>query len=454
VETGALIGERGAYRLTRPIQAIDVPSTVQVILAARIDRLSAEDKQLLQTAKVIGKDVPLILLQAVAEPGEDAVHRGLTNLQSAEFLYETRLFPDSEYTFKHALTHEVAYVSLLQGRRRTLHARIVHAMEALYPEPSAEQIDRLAHHACGGQLWSRAADYFREAAARAFARSANQQAVIYGEQALSALQRLPETRETLAQGIDIRCNLRASLWTLGETTRIRAHLDEAEQLARRAGDEARLGRVSVLLSHYFWVTANLREARKCALSAQHIGSNRQDFPLRIGAEYYLGTTAFSAGDYAEANGQFLKVIGALSGELALERCGLATFPAAARSWLAWSLAEQGAFEEGIVHGLEAIRVSEDVDHAYSLSQACWNLGVLHGIRGNFTAAVELAERSLALASGLECDRHAAGGSVDSRVLAGAVGRCRRGSLSAPPRCRRSERFRSNTAPSLGPDPFR
>jgi predicted ATPase len=211
VETGALIGERGAYRLTRPIQAIDVPSTVQVILAARIDRLSAEDKQLLQTAKVIGKDVPLILLQAVAEPGEDAVHRGLTNLQSAEFLYETRLFPDSEYTFKHALTHEVAYVSLLQGRRRTLHARIVHAMEALYPEPSAEQIDRLAHHACGGQLWSRAADYFREAAARAFARSANQQAVIYGEQALSALQRLPETRETLAQGIDIRCNLRASL---------------------------------------------------------------------------------------------------------------------------------------------------------------------------------------------------------------------------------------------------
>jgi len=93
VETGALTRERGGYRLTRPIQAIEVPATVQVILAARIDRLPADDKQVLQTASVIGKDVPLVLLQAVAESAEEAVHRGLTHLQAAEFLYETRLFP-------------------------------------------------------------------------------------------------------------------------------------------------------------------------------------------------------------------------------------------------------------------------------------------------------------------------------------------------------------------------
>jgi len=105
-----------------------VPATVQAVLAARIDRLPPEDKRLLQTATVIGIEVPLALLQVIAELSEETLHRGLTHLQAAEFLYETRLFPEWEYTFKHALTHEVAYRSLLQERRRVLHTRIVEAL--------------------------------------------------------------------------------------------------------------------------------------------------------------------------------------------------------------------------------------------------------------------------------------------------------------------------------------
>jgi predicted ATPase len=150
VETGALAGERGAYRLTRPIQAIEVPASVQVILAARIDRLSAEDKQLLQTASVIGKNVPAVLLHAVAESAECSVEQGLARLQAAEFLYETRLFPDHEYTFKHALTHEVTYGSLLHDMRRTLHAAIVDAIEHGYPDRLTEHVERLAYHALRG----------------------------------------------------------------------------------------------------------------------------------------------------------------------------------------------------------------------------------------------------------------------------------------------------------------
>src|SRR5204863_3396197 len=156
VETGALARERGAYRLTRSIQAIEVPATVQVILAARIDRLRAEDKQLLQTASVIGKDVPFVLLQAVAEAVDDAVQRGLMHLQAAEFLYETRLFPDPEYTFKHALTHEVAYRSLLHERRRVLHTQIVEALETLAGDRLADQVERLADHAVRGEVWDQA----------------------------------------------------------------------------------------------------------------------------------------------------------------------------------------------------------------------------------------------------------------------------------------------------------
>ncbi len=125
VETGVLVGEPEAYRLARALPTIQVPATVQAVLAARIDRLPPEDKRLLQTAAVISTEVSLPLLQAIAELPEDALHRGLVHLQAAEFLYETRLFPERDYTFKHALTQQVAYETLLQEQRRALHARIV-----------------------------------------------------------------------------------------------------------------------------------------------------------------------------------------------------------------------------------------------------------------------------------------------------------------------------------------
>jgi hypothetical protein len=123
VETAVLVGARGAYRLAKPLESLQVPATVHAVLAARIDRLPPEEKRLLQTAAVIGTEVPWPLLQAIADGPEEALHQGLARLQAAEFLYEARLFPELAYTFKHALTHEVAYGSLLQERRRALHLR-------------------------------------------------------------------------------------------------------------------------------------------------------------------------------------------------------------------------------------------------------------------------------------------------------------------------------------------
>jgi class 3 adenylate cyclase len=150
VETGALVGERGAYRLVQDLHTLHMPPMVQAVLAARIDRLPPEEKRLLQTAAVLGKDVPFALLQAIAEVPEDTLRLGLTHLQAAEFLYETSLFPELEYTFKHALTHEVAYAGILHERRRTLHTRIVEAMEQRSAERLAEQVEQLAHHALRG----------------------------------------------------------------------------------------------------------------------------------------------------------------------------------------------------------------------------------------------------------------------------------------------------------------
>jgi class 3 adenylate cyclase len=154
-EMGALAGERGAYRLTRPVAQLTIPATVQAILAARIDRLAPETKRLPQAAAVIGKDVPMPLLLAIADAPEPEVRAELTHLQSAEFLYETRLFPDLEYTFKHALTHEVAYGGLLHERQRALHARITEAIERLWADRLPEQAEELAHHALRGELWEK-----------------------------------------------------------------------------------------------------------------------------------------------------------------------------------------------------------------------------------------------------------------------------------------------------------
>jgi hypothetical protein len=126
----------------------------------------------------------------------EEVRRGLTHLQAAEFLYETCLFPELEYTFKHALTHQVAYGNLLQERRRALHARIVDAPEALYADGLADQVEQLAHHAFRAEVWDKALPYCRQAGAKVTARSANREAVAYLEQALVALQHLPESRKT------------------------------------------------------------------------------------------------------------------------------------------------------------------------------------------------------------------------------------------------------------------
>jgi len=225
---------------------------VQAVLAARIDRLSPEDKRLLQTAAVIGHEVPGPLLQAIAEWPEDKLHRSLAQLQAAEFLYETRLFPEPEYTFKHALTHEVAYGSLLQERRRALHARIVKALEVLAGERVAEQVERLAHHALRGEVWDKAVAYGRQAREKALARSAYREAVESFEQALGVLPHLLETHDTREQAIDLRLALRSALFPSGDFGRVLAYLREAETLAVALDDPRRLAQVSNFLSVHFY----------------------------------------------------------------------------------------------------------------------------------------------------------------------------------------------------------
>jgi len=264
VETHVLAGEPGAYRLAQAVEHIQVPSTVHMVLAARIDRLSAEAKHLLQTAAVIGKDVPLPLLLAVAEGPEAVVHQGLAALQAAEFLYEARFAPERVYTFTHALTHEVAYGSLLPERRRALHARIVGALEALVGERLTEHIERLAHHALRGEVWDKAVTYCQRAGTRAHDQAAFREAVTSFEQALQALAHLPEPGDTRGLAIELRLALGRALTLLGEYKRRLALLREAEALARARDDRARLGRVLAQMAEVLRLTEDYEGAMAAA----------------------------------------------------------------------------------------------------------------------------------------------------------------------------------------------
>jgi class 3 adenylate cyclase/tetratricopeptide (TPR) repeat protein len=397
VETQVLVGERGAYRMAKAPDAWQIPATAQAILTARIDRLAPEDKRLLQAASVIGKDVPFALLEAIADMPGDPLRQGLSHLQAAEFLYETSLFPDLEYTFKHALTHEVAYGSLLQDRRRALHARIAVAIEALHAERLTEHIERLADHALRGELGDKALTYLRQAGAKAFARSANREAVASFEQALTALSRLPENRDTQEQGVDVRLALRNALWPLGRFETGFGHLRDAERLAEKLSDQRRLGWIAAYLAEHTRQTGHAAAAPAFAERALTIAEGLGDLSLRVAANYYLGSAYFAAGDYRRTDAFFARILQLLEGDRFRERCGLAGFPVVmSRMFWTLALAERGEFDQGVTLAQEGVRLAEELAHPYSLACALRGLGRPYLARGDLDRAIRFTERAVAL----------------------------------------------------------
>jgi tetratricopeptide (TPR) repeat protein len=397
VETGMLVGVPGAYRLALPLASLQIPATVQAVLAARIDRLPPEEKHVLQTAAVIGTEVPLPLLQAIAEQPEADLYRGLVHLQAAEFLYETRLFPEREFTFKHALTHEVAYSGLLLERRRVLHVRIVAALEVLYPERLTEQVEWLAHHAMRGEVWDKALAYNRQAGTRVAARSAYHEAVGYIEQALAALEHLPEHRATLDQAIDLRLDLRNVLFPLDAHSRIFDLLRAAEPLAERLDDPQRFGWIACYLCISFAAMSEHNRAIAAGQRALTLATTSGAFDVQVVALTYLGVAYYVAGDFRQALHVLRRVIVLLTGEWRATRFGTPVPPAVvSRGYTAGSLAALGDFAEGRGVAEEAVRLAEAVDHPYSLATALWYTGLVYRRQGALHTAIPMLQRSMAL----------------------------------------------------------
>jgi tetratricopeptide (TPR) repeat protein len=405
VETQALTGERGAYRLVKALQHLQVPATVHMVLAARLDRLSVEGKRLLQIAAVIGRDVPFSLLQAIAERPAEALRQDLAQLQRSEFLYERGLFPELAYTFKHALTHEVAYGSLQPEQRRALHAPIVGALEAISAERLAEQVERLAHHALRGEVWDKAVAYCRQSGAKARAREANREMVTYLEQALIAMEHLPESRETREQTIDVHLTLQNRLWQVGELPRMLDHLQQAERLATALGDQKRLGAVFFRMSFYFFLIGHHDRAVEAGERALAIAKALADIGLEVDTNLNLGRIYLSLGDYRRAMDCLRWNVDAFDGDQLRERFGERYSAAGgisllSRSWLGRCLAEQGAFADGIALVEGVVRVTGGSDAPATLSTsgnfvaAYRDLGHVYLYKGALHKAIPALERGL------------------------------------------------------------
>jgi tetratricopeptide (TPR) repeat protein len=370
-----------------------VPETVHAVLDARMDWLPPEEKRLLQTAAVIGMEVPSTLLQAMTHLSEEAMHGSLEHLQAVGFLYETRVVPELTYTFKHALTHEVAYGSLLLERRRVLHARILEAMETLYADRLAEQVERLAHHALRGEVWDKAVTYCQQAGARDADRAAFREAVTSLEQALQALAHLPESSDTRVLAIDLRLPLVGALAALGEHRRRGALLREAEALARVLADRARLGRVLSEMSSALWQTGDPDGAIAVGRQALELAVELGESALQMQAAHFLGEVYHTIGNFgraAELLRQNVETAGRESGTPGM------AWRLRSQAWLARTLSTLGAFAEARRHGEDALRLAtlEGRGNTPVVAHGC--LGAVYQAQGDLEHAIRVFEQGLAL----------------------------------------------------------
>jgi hypothetical protein len=292
----------GVIRLTRPLGELKIPPTVQAILAARIDRLPSDEKDLLQTLAVIGKEFLLSLVREVARKSDDELARMLDSLQLGEFIYEQPAFPDIEYTFKHALTQEVAYNSMLTERRKLLHERAGVALESMFAEQLDDHLSELAHHYSRSDNVAKAVEYLIRAGDRAALRSAYSEAVNQFEAALGHLEKLPASSARDQQEVTIRAKFTPLLGAnYGNGSReVWLNLNRAEELCLRIGETPALIPVLGGLHSANWTAGRHVEARDIASRLLSVAAQSGDNVAKGFGHTAMGVSCAWTGDYVQA----------------------------------------------------------------------------------------------------------------------------------------------------------
>jgi tetratricopeptide (TPR) repeat protein len=394
-ETGVL-AEASAAQSAAPVSEITGLVTVHAVLGARMRRLSPEDQRLLALASVIGVKIPVAVLEAVTELAPEALQDSVARLAAAEFLHETGPFAGVELSFRQTLKHEVAYSSMSADERRAAHAHCLGALEGFGADHPAARPDVLGDHAFRGEIWDKAAGYLRRAGARAAARGANGEAVARLEQAVAAAARLPESRETVETAIDLRLDLRPPLLQLGRLPDVLEVSQQAEALAQRIGDEARLARVYTYLANYHYLKGEHETAVEYGDRCAAIGQARGDTALVALARAYMGYSLHAQGRCRVAERVLRENLAALDalppGEVSMQT---AVSRVGSAAWLAFALADLGDFDEAERFAATAQELAEPGKNPYSQAIAATMAGLVWLGRGHLERALPLLERSLA-----------------------------------------------------------
>jgi predicted ATPase len=400
-EEGMLSGVRGQYRLENVPTALHLSPTVQGVLAARIDRLSREEKELLQHLAVIGRAFPVSLVRQVLSQPEEEIYRLLAALQTKEFLYEQPVFPEPEYSFKHALTQEVAYGTVLQERRKALHEQTARAIEALHQANLEDHYSELAHHYSRSGNTEKAVEYLHLAGQQAVQRSAHEEAISHFTTALELLRSLPHTPERAQQELQLQLALGVPLiQTKGQAApEVETTYTRARELCRQIGDTPELFSVLFGLRRLHFARGQLSRARELAEQLLTLAQHRHESGLLVWAHTMQAETLYLCGEFVPMRThaeQGLVCYDAPQHRTHVFRYGNdAKVGCLAYTCLAlWFL---GYPDQALQRNREALAWAQELSYPFTVRHALNNAALLHLYRREVQLTQELAEVAIGLA---------------------------------------------------------
>jgi class 3 adenylate cyclase/predicted ATPase len=403
VEQGVLVREAvGAHSRAPLPQDLHIPPTVQGVLAARIDRLAPDEKALLQQLAVIGREFSLSLVKQVIPQPEDDLYCLLSALQRKEFLYEQPAFPEVEYVFKHALTQEVAYNSVLLERRKTLHEQTAQAIEQLYHERLEEHYSELAHHYSRSGDTEKAIEYLQKAGQQAGQRSANAEAINLLTSALALLKALPDTPQRAQQELTLQMTLSVPLSaTKGfAAPEVGTVLTRARELCSQVGDSSHLFFVLFGLWLFHLGRPKLQTARELGEQLLVLAGQVQAPAFFLDAHRTLGFTLFYLGEFALARAHIEQGIAFYDPQRTYPNAFFSVIdPKVAYLSIAASvLWHLGYPDQASQRSIEALTVAQELSHPLSLASALQFAAEYHQLRRDGQATRERAEAVIALST--------------------------------------------------------
>jgi class 3 adenylate cyclase/tetratricopeptide (TPR) repeat protein len=405
MDRGTLVRD-GLVKLTRPLDKLQIPSTVQAILAARIDRLPPDEKGLLQTLAVLGKEFGLSQLKAAAAKSDSELERMLSDLQLAEFIYEQPAAGDVEYTFKHALTQEVTYNSILVERRKQIHERAAQAIESLFASSLSDHYDDLARHYHRSGNAPKAVKYLHLAAQQAMNRSAYTEASDQLTAALELLRTQPDDPERDRTELGVRLSLAfcvtlgvSGAFTAGATVDL---LERARGLCEKVGDDASLLGVLAALAFIYCNRPDRQKAR--AVCEELLGiAIRMDDPEKVGqARFWFGFSSLWEGNFSSALQEFDQVYRLAKGASSKPVVGFGGWRSDSRAFASLALWFLGYPERATARSSESFAVAREIASPSDLTAAViWAGGLNVLLREPKTARAHADEaRRLAHEHGL------------------------------------------------------